>query len=432
MLLSGCMGSALLAFFWGYAQPDRPRAQARWYLAFYGLSALAVLTKGPVGIVLPVLIIAAFLLYVGNLPQVLREMQVVRGCLLFLAIALPWYVLVIWANGEDYIRAFFGYHNLERFTRVVNNHWAPIWYYLAVVPLAFLPWSAYLPIAIARLRFWHVDHWRQQPRFTHLGLFALVWLVIIFGFFTIAVTKLPSYMLPLMPAAAILVGLFWSDQMTHPPSKQAGSRAIRRSVWLSHLLNISLALTLAAVVFYSPNWLGNDPEFPHLAEVVRQSGITLIGGSIWILVAAIELVLLLRRQSYWIWAVQLVGFIAFVLLSLLPLVAMVDMQRQLPLRQLAATIEQVQHPEEPIIMVGYGKPSLVFYSHRSVTFISQPSDALDTLKRLSHHPGAANSLLLLGRPSKLKEAGIYPDQYKILSETEVYRLARMTLSAKPE
>ncbi|NJR63874.1 MAG: glycosyltransferase, partial [Cyanobacteria bacterium CRU_2_1] len=83
MLLSGCMGTALLAFFWGYAQPDRPKIQARWYLAFYVFVALAVLTKGPVGIVLPGLVVTAFLLYVGNGRSVLREMRLLRGSLIF-------------------------------------------------------------------------------------------------------------------------------------------------------------------------------------------------------------------------------------------------------------------------------------------------------------------------------------------------------------
>jgi len=88
MLLSGCMGSALLSFFIGYAQPSKPAVQARWYLAFYVLIAGAILAKGPVGIVLPGLIIASFLLYLGNALAVLREMRPLVGGILVLAIAL--------------------------------------------------------------------------------------------------------------------------------------------------------------------------------------------------------------------------------------------------------------------------------------------------------------------------------------------------------
>ncbi len=433
MLLSGCMGAALLAFFWGYAQADRPKIRDRWYLAFYILAALAVLTKGPIGIVLPGLIILAFLLYLGNGRQVLGEMRLIRGSLLFLSITIPWYVLVILANGEDYIESFFGYHNVERFTRVVNNHSAPIWFYCLVVPLSFIPWAVYLPIAIARLRFWQPQRWRQQPRYSHLGLFALIWFAVIFGFFTIAATKLPSYTLPLLPAAAILVGLFWSDQIMHPPT----SPATHRAVWSTHLANIAFSLLLAILAFYSPNWMGNEPEMPELATLVRQSGIMVWGGGIWLTVALIELVLLVRRQSQWIWSIQLSGFVAFLLLTLLPAMTLIDAQRQLPLRQLAQTIVQVQQPEEPVLMIGYRKPSLVFYTQRPITFIAAPSDVPRQLRRLKRRLARPNSdvrsLLILGRPTKFREAGIQPSEYEILAEAGVHRLARISIlrSASP-
>jgi 4-amino-4-deoxy-L-arabinose transferase-like glycosyltransferase len=117
MLLTGCIGIALMAFFCGYAAIGKPEGNAfRWYVVCYLFVALAILTKGPVGIVLPGLVIAAFLCYVGNFKPVLREMRPFWGLLIILAIALPWYVLVTLANGEAFIHSFFGYHNIERFT----------------------------------------------------------------------------------------------------------------------------------------------------------------------------------------------------------------------------------------------------------------------------------------------------------------------------
>ncbi|MCV3215742.1 glycosyltransferase family 39 protein, partial [Plectonema radiosum NIES-515] len=239
MLLTGCVGTALLCFFLGYASKQGNGQWAmgngqwgrdtevnssqslianrqsllpnQWYLAFYVLIAGAILTKGPVGIVLPGLIIAGFLLYVGSLREVLREMRLLMGMLIVLGLSVPWYALVIWRNGWNYINSFFGYHNLERFTEVVNGHKAPWYFYFVVVMLGFAPYSVYLPAAIARLKFWQIKYWRSQERSQQLGLFAFVWFVAVFSFFTIAVTKLPSYVLPLMPAAAILVTLFWSD-----------------------------------------------------------------------------------------------------------------------------------------------------------------------------------------------------------------------------
>ena len=189
MLLSGCMGTALLCFFGGYASREGMRAESYvypangWYWAFYVLLALAVLTKGPVGVLLPGIIIVPFLLYVGKLKAVLQEMGLVLGGLIFLLIAVPWFVLVIVKHGSAYTNTFFGYHNFERFTEVVNGHSAPWYYYFLIVLGLFAPWSVYLPVAIARLRFWQVSWWRQQPRSAHLGLFALFWFVAIFSFF---------------------------------------------------------------------------------------------------------------------------------------------------------------------------------------------------------------------------------------------------------
>src|ERR1051325_12157237 len=78
----------------------------KWYLAFYVLIAGAILTKGPVGIVLPGLIVVAFLLYVGKLREVLREMRFLLGLVIILALSAPWYFLVFWAMGWNYITRF--------------------------------------------------------------------------------------------------------------------------------------------------------------------------------------------------------------------------------------------------------------------------------------------------------------------------------------
>jgi len=86
MLLTGCM-EGFVVLFSGYAQPSKPTVQARWYLLLC-TNCLGCLNKGPVGIVLPALIIGSFLLYLGNALEVLREMRVLLGGLLVLAIAL--------------------------------------------------------------------------------------------------------------------------------------------------------------------------------------------------------------------------------------------------------------------------------------------------------------------------------------------------------
>ncbi|MGQ4650511.1 glycosyltransferase family 39 protein [Lyngbya aestuarii] len=435
MLLSGCMGCALLAFFLGYAQPQEAQGKYfwssvknRWYLAFYLLIALAILTKGPVGIVLPMLIIGAFLFYLGKVREVLREMQVLRGCLLMLVITLPWYVLVTIANGEDYIDSFFGYHNFQRFTEVVNGHDAPWYFYFLVVLVGFAPWSIYLPAAITRLRFWQRDHWQSSPRSTQLGLFALFWFAGVFGFFTISVTKLPSYVLPLMPAASILVALLWSDQITRGKGQQRFPVLL-----LSGLFNVVFLLAIAAAMFYSPHLVGYDPAALDLSERLQQSGLPWQGALIWGATAVITGLLLLRRRWWsWLWSANFVGFLAFVVFVVTPVSFLIDQDRQLPLRQLSLLAAQVEQPQEELLMIGFKKPSVVFYSQKPVNYFARQTSATAHIEELAATESQPFSVLLLSQSEKLKKSKLQPNQYKNLGSVGAYELIRLTIKPRQE
>jgi len=160
--------------------------------------------------------------------------------------------LVIRANGWAYINSFF-YHNLERFTSTVNHHDGPWYYHFPVVLLGFAPWSIYLPVAIARLQFWQRTHWRfSDPLTSWVYLPVLVYRC--FGFFTIAVTKLPNYVLPLMPAAAILVALLWTrkGKASSPPILKRQDRQSWFLLQLSGWLN----------VVFCWQWLAHSSVFP--------------------------------------------------------------------------------------------------------------------------------------------------------------------------
>ncbi|MGF1604286.1 MAG: ArnT family glycosyltransferase [Thermosynechococcaceae cyanobacterium] len=418
MLLTGCMGMALLAFFMGYARSEQPQ-QRRWYLLFFVLSALAVLTKGPVGIVLPGLIIGSFLLYQGCLRQVLREMPLLLGSSLFLLLTVPWYVLVILANGEAYLDSFFGYHNFDRFTSTVNHHAGPWYFYFLVVLLGFAPWSVWLPWAMARLRFFNVAQWRGQPRSEQLGLFALHWFGGIFLFFTVAGTKLPSYVLPLMPAAAILVGGLAGQPRLRPRQHQW-------SALVSIVAHVVLLATLAWACFNSLQWLGHDPDMPNFPQVVQQSGVMITGTMIWVGAAIASLILLWRRLR-WLWTVDAIAIVLFITLTLLPLLQLMDSQRQLPLRQIA-TVIRAQQQEEPIIYSGQ-KPSLVFYTQRPVIYIHTPKIiSKEIQQRLK---SAQPSVLVVGLKERLQELDLDPQRSVLLKDAGAYQLIRVQRSQPP-
>ncbi len=445
MLLVGCMCSALLAFFLGYAlEEEREKAGVstlphsrfpnKWYLTFYVLIALAILAKGPVGIVIPGLIIGCFALYLGNFRQLWREMRPVSGILIILAIALPWFILVILANGQTYIDSFFGYHNFQRFTQVVNRHSAPWYFYFFVVLLGFAPWSIYLPVAIARTRFWQRSYWRRQPRSAQLSLFALFWFGCIFGFFTISVTKLPSYVLPLLPAAAILVTLLWGDIIA---GKEAAERRVKldekpnslpQSLLVTFIFNIVFLLILSGAIFYCYNWLGDDPAMPNFPQALQQSGLLIVGGGIWIIVAGAIAILLWKRQQRWILVANFIGLVAFVIFGLTPAYNLVDINRQLPLRQLAQIAVQQKLPGEEFMMIGFAKPSVVFYSHLPITYYRLPKGAIDYIEE-SHDNQTSSSILVLGYPDKFVQFGLLPNEYQLLESRGSYQLARVPRTA---
>ncbi|WP_341527966.1 glycosyltransferase family 39 protein [Nostoc sp. UHCC 0302] len=463
MLLTGCIASALLCFFLGYAGKEGSRGQGaegrgageqrsrgekfssmpnaqfpnKWYLACYVLIAAAILTKGPVGIVLPGLIIVAFLLYLGKVREVLREMRPLLGILIILGLSVPWYALVIWRNGWSYINAFFGYHNLERFTEVVNHHSAPWYFYFLVVLLGFVPYSIYLPIAITKLKFWQRSHWRSQERSGQLGLFAWFWFAGVFGFFSIAVTKLPSYVLPLMPASAILVALLWSDLFPNKRSEEQKGKFLSSSpsslsplshssflLW-SGWVNVFFLAVIATGMFNLTQLIGRDPAVPNFNLLLQQSGLPVIGGVVWLACAVLVAGFLLRRRWNYIISMNVLGFAAFLIVVLTPALFLMDRERQLPLRELSTLAFQAKQPNEELVMMGFKKPSVAFYSQTHVNYLRFPKETLEHIQDQAAKGLQPASLLLLAEQKKFLRMDLQPDAYKNLATKGAYTLVRV-------
>ncbi|MDY6806580.1 MAG: glycosyltransferase family 39 protein [Cyanobacteriota bacterium] len=474
MLLTGFMCSALLAFFLGYAGqtkrehvtfeanqeliafrqqatgnrqqgsrvlkyfckddaiPTKTSRANRWYLAFYILSAFAVLAKGPVGIVLPVLIIGSFLLYVGKFREVWQEIRPFLGSVIFLEITLPWYVLVTARNGKAYIESFFGYHNFERFTSVVNHHAGPWYFYFLVVLVGFAPWSIYLPVAIAKTQFWQRRYWSRQPRQSHLGLFALFWFSCIFIFFTIAATKLISYVLPLMPAAAILTALFWggliisnNQRLSELEKVEPRGKNADKFFYFSGILNAIFLLVLALAILISFQWLDGDPSMPNFPEAIQQSGL-LISGSLILLTTALLLAfMVVKRQISGVLIVNFLGLVAFLIFAIMPTLFLVDSQRQLPLRELAETIVRVRQPGEEVVMIGFEKPSLVFYTQNRVNFFRRATNAREFLDKISERDNS-DTVVIIGYPQEFVDAGLQLGDYQYLDRGGPYLLGRVS------
>ena len=145
---------------------------------------------------------------------VIRELRIVvrtlwlPGILLFCAVALPWYVAVQMRNPQ-FFREFILQHNLARFSSDLYHHRQPFWYYLPVTALALIPWIVFvIPAFVEPLRAWWAERKSAsaEPDLElQFGVFACCWLVVPVVFFSISQSKLPGYILPAIPAGAVLL-----------------------------------------------------------------------------------------------------------------------------------------------------------------------------------------------------------------------------------
>jgi 4-amino-4-deoxy-L-arabinose transferase-like glycosyltransferase len=175
----------------------------RWVYAFYACMAAAVLTKGLIGLVFPCGALFVFVLMTKGWRQ-LWKMRPITGSLLFLAIAVPWHALAIWRNEKF----FWFYFINEHFLRFLGKRYpadydtVPIASFWLLHLVWLFPFSVFLPLALGRLR----DLWRPTEREDQLRLFALLWALVVIGFFSFS-TRQEYYTFPAFPALALLAGV---------------------------------------------------------------------------------------------------------------------------------------------------------------------------------------------------------------------------------
>lgn len=177
----------------------------RYYYLYFVFSACAVLTKGLIGLLFPGAILFFYLLATGRW-KLLKEMRLVSGIALFLALASPWFVLVSLAN-PAFARFFFIHEHFERYLSPVHGHYQPFWYFIPILLLTMLPWSIYVVRAVRQAI---AERHRTQGACL---LYLVLWAAIIFSFFSLSNSKLIPYILPVFPPLAILLGKMFSDRI---------------------------------------------------------------------------------------------------------------------------------------------------------------------------------------------------------------------------
>jgi 4-amino-4-deoxy-L-arabinose transferase-like glycosyltransferase len=183
-------------------RPNLPTGQVRlWMWLCWASMALAVLSKGLIGVILPGAVLVLYTLIARDW-AVWKRLHLIGGVILFFAIVTPWFVLVQERNPE-FLNFFFIVQQFKRYLTPEQNRPGAFYYFVPVILVGFLPW---LSVSVQSIR--HALRLPRQPNGFSPVTMMLVWTVFIFLFFSASHSKLLSYTLPIAPALALLIGLY--------------------------------------------------------------------------------------------------------------------------------------------------------------------------------------------------------------------------------
>ena len=340
------------------------KAHRRWMLAAWAAMALAVLSKGLVGIVFPVAAVGLHALVRRDF-SFLRRLEHRLGIVVFLAIAAPWFVLVDRANPE-FTEFFFFHEHFSRFLSQTHRRVEPWWYFVPIVIFGFLPWMFAFPSAIARA-------WRSEAGardFQPLRL-ALLWSAFIVVFFSASGSKLPAYVLPAFPTLALALGVFLAT---------ADERRLARFV----ALGMPFAAAIAWFAWRYPD-TANDAW--SRALYVKAQPWAIAGGAIVFVSSALATAFLVRARRWP--AIAVMAFAGVLLIG-----CIVEGYKCLSPRQSGYDVAQKLKPllagSPRLYSVNHYEQTLPFYIGRTLTLVDY-GDEFET--GLSAEPGLGISEL---------------------------------------
>ncbi len=240
-----------LAGFWMGHRRDR-----RYYLLFYLGMALATLTKGLIGIVLPAGVVFWWIVMTRKW-SVIREALYLPGIVVFFLTATPWFVLVCLEN-PDFFDFFFIQEHFLRYTTKMHGRFEPWWWFIPILIVGAIPWTGFLPGAISDALPSSMARPTHQDR---SNLFLLLWFAVIFLFFSLSSSKLVPYIIPVMPPLAIMAGSFLDYHMD-----RGKSRALGMGLLLNSLILVPFGVAAAAYPFLDERY--GKVLLPFVAPVV--------------------------------------------------------------------------------------------------------------------------------------------------------------------
>ena len=354
----------------------------RWIWVFYIGMALATLTKGPVGFAIPLIVAALYLTWTRRWRDYWQQGVPLAGTLLFILLAAPWYAAMFLVHGDAYATGAKA-NTIGRFLSPMEGHQGTIFFYLPVILLGFFPWSALLPVPLYQtFKNWHTARSVRLEGKTRsdsspsplaprpsssleLDLFAALWIVGTFVFFTASATRLPHYIGPLFPAAALLTASYWSQCLQDPTTK--GIRgSIHLMMGLGYLLAIGFACLPTLYASYASKMVR---EFPLAGQVDLGSGPYLIAALLLLgmtLVGYLGLNDERRGGAFWAAGGTLAGLVLIVIVIAVP---HINRYVVAPPQELAYAAGLNLDRQDQFIAYGTTRPSSVFYAKRKTLFV---------------------------------------------------------------
>ena len=240
-----------------YAELTEDRREQNWLLfGFYCLVGVSLIAKGLVGIVIPFGVVGMYYVLRREWPRRNVLLSLFWGLPLSILVASIWYGPVIYKHRWFFIDEFFIQHHFARYLSNKYHHPQPFYFYLIVLLMLTIPWTPFLIDALFRTKDWT---WRGRDRMSRLMVFSLAWLLFPIIFFSFSGSKLPGYILPVLPAALMLIGTrvtraqldgrpLWPIRTTGAIWLLIGSGGLVYALRIAHLPTVTSILAAAAPI----------------------------------------------------------------------------------------------------------------------------------------------------------------------------------------
>ena len=346
-----------------------------WYYVFFSLVGISVLAKGPLGIVLPALVVGAFVVLKKRWDLV-SKFCLHPGVVVMLILGAGWYVIAVTRGGEGFFDRQIIEENLSRFAGG-SGHSHPPYYYIPYLFALGLPWSLFLPFLL-----W--DSFKKGFLSDDDSLFLKLWFLAMFVFFSVSMGKRPVYILPIYPALSLLMAIWFYQHGAAAGTRRVLYRLMAALAGAAGLMLI--VVTLGALWSHDPGWFFSPVERLLKAKdranlLVVKNALATFGWSFTVVALLSGLLWLSLARSLWVgrlrsaaWRLVLIAVaVAFITRAVvMPVIAEAKSYREF----MSKVDQQVTAHSKLLLYGSFNSDPVIFYRGGPIETLDQPLEEL--------------------------------------------------------